>query len=205
MIRQLPLIPTILVVAAAGVMVWLGFWQLGRADEKAALIAEFETALADEERITFSGFDEDEALYSRAMFLCEEVIAISQRAGRNARGQSGYAQIATCETGGAKSYEPIELTDYVIERVDVSLGWSGVPTPVEWAGGEVIGRVAPPGEEYGRVVADPPLVGLQPLAKPDPNDLPNNHLAYAGQWFFFALTALVIYFFAVRSRLAKRD
>ena len=38
------------------------------------------------------------------------------------------------------------------------------------------------------------------LAPPDPGDLPNNHLMYAGQWFFFALTALVIYLLALRKR-----
>jgi surfeit locus 1 family protein len=29
-------------------------------------------------------------------------------------------------------------------------------------------------------------------------------MAYAGQWFFFALTALVIYFLAIRKKLAER-
>ena len=38
--RRIPLIPTILVIAAACVMVALGIWQLGRADEKGELIAE---------------------------------------------------------------------------------------------------------------------------------------------------------------------
>ena len=48
-----------------------------------------------------------------------------------------------------------------------------------------------------------PLAGLEPLAAPDPRDLPNNHLAYAGQWFFFALTALVIYILALRRRSTR--
>ncbi len=51
-----------------------------------------------------------------------------------------------------------------------------------------------------RVTATEPPSDLQPLAQPDPNDLPNNHLAYAGQWFFFAITALVIYWLAIRRR-----
>ena len=51
-----------------------------------------------------------------------------------------------------------------------------------------------------RLVADPPVAGLQPMARPDPGDLPNNHLTYAGQWFFFALTALIIYVLALRRR-----
>ena len=45
--------------------------------------------------------------------------------------------------------------------------------------------------------------GLKPLAPPDPNEVPNNHLMYAGQWFFFALTALVIYVLALRRK--RRD
>ena len=67
--------------------------------------------------------------------------------------------------------------------------------------GRVTGMVAP----GPRLVADPPVDGLFALARPDPSDLPNNHLSYAGQWFFFALTALVIYFIALRARMAKRD
>ena len=43
--RQIPIFPTILVVAAAGVMIALGIWQLGRADEKAAMIADFEASI----------------------------------------------------------------------------------------------------------------------------------------------------------------
>ena len=38
------------------------------------------------------------------------------------------------------------------------------------------------------------------MARPDPSDLPNNHLAYAGQWFFFAITAFIIYVLALRRR-----
>ena len=53
-----------------------------------------------------------------------------------------------------------------------------------------------------RIIANPPLAGLSANAVPDPSDLPNNHLAYAVQWFLFALTALVIYFLALRKRLA---
>ena len=42
--------------------------------------------------------------------------------------------------------------------------------------------------------------GLDQLAPPDPRDMPNNHLSYAVQWFLFALTALVIYFLALRKK-----
>lgn len=84
--------------------------------------------------------------------------------------------------------------------IEVALGWSRDPAAPSYDGGPVDGVV----DASGKIVADPALAGLEPLAKPDPNDLPNNHLAYAGQWFFFALTALVIYGFALKSRAAKR-
>ena len=87
-----------------------------------------------------------------------------------------------------------------IEYGDVVLGWSQSPEPVAWSGGWVAGTVVPTGELGFKIVADPPLAGLQPMAKPDPGDLPNNHLAYAGQWFFFALTALIIYVLALKRR-----
>ena len=78
------------------------------------------------------------------------------------------------------------------------LGWSRNPEVPVWSGGTVIGIIAP----GPRLVADPPLAGLQANARPDPADLPNNHLSYAVQWFLFAGVALVIYALAVRKRLA---
>jgi cytochrome oxidase assembly protein ShyY1 len=53
-----------------------------------------------------------------------------------------------------------------------------------------------------RLIADPPLAGLEANAVPDPASMPNNHFGYAIQWFLFALTALTIYVLALRKRLA---
>jgi surfeit locus 1 family protein len=89
-------------------------------------------------------------------------------------------------------------------EAEVALGWSREPrATVGWSGGGVVGFVAPAGEG-ARLVASPPLAGLAQLAPPDPNDLPNNHLAYAGQWFFFAATALAVYWLALRRRRQER-
>jgi len=101
--------------------------------------------------------------------------------------------------------EPVRLPDYVIEPADVVLGWSRSPDPVHWDGGLVLGTVVPSGELGFKIVADPPRADLEANATPDPKDLPNNHLAYAGQWFFFALTALVIYILALRRRERDAD
>ena len=48
-----------------------------------------------------------------------------------------------------------------------------------------------------------PLAGLAPNPGPDLSAIPNNHLAYAGQWFFFAAVAGIIYTLAVRRRITS--
>lgn len=188
-IRSIPVIATLIVIAAAIIMVMLGFWQLGRADEKNALLERYQATDRAGTPIAYPlGADALEAnLYRSVSASCETVEEISGRAGTNAVGAKGWAQIAQCRTEGIGSFE-------------VALGWSRAPSPPVYTGGEVTGILAP----GGKIVADPPLADLGPLAKPDPADLPNNHLAYAGQWFFFALTALVIYFIALRSRHRRR-
>ncbi len=50
------------------------------------------------------------------------------------------------------------------------------------------------------LVADTPAPGLLPTAEPDLSSVPNNHLAYAVQWFLFAGVAGVIYVLALRLR-----
>lgn len=195
-LRQLPIIPTIIVLAAVATMVALGFWQLGRADEKEALIAKYEKRLDDGEVFTGIPPSPLDHLYSQVSYDCGTVEAIGSKAGRNANGQSGFAHIARCHG----QY----LTKEQGTAIDVAIGWSRNPASPIWEGGSVVGTIGPGGELGWRIVASEPLAGLQPLAKPDPRDLPNNHLAYAGQWFFFALTALVIYFLAVRKELSER-
>ncbi len=190
-LRDLPIIPTILVVAAAATMVALGIWQIGRAEEKGALIAAYQNALAKETPIAWpkpEGYAD--ALYRNALVDCEKVRGFDSIGGKSARGRTGWVHIARCDHPG-------------MGAADVTMGWSLSTEPPAWEGGEVIGRVAPYGDTV-RLIPAEPVAGLDPLARPDPNDLPNNHIAYAGQWFFFALTALVIYFLALRSRTRRR-
>lgn len=189
--ERIPILPTIIVLAAAATMVALGIWQLGRADEKAALIAAYQTALEDDALIAWPLPDQyDAALYRRAKVDCEAVRGVDSIGGKSARGRTGWVHIARCQHRGGES-------------ADVTMGWSLGTTPPVWDGGEVTGRVAPYGDTV-RLIASEPVAGLEPLPRPDPNDLPNNHLAYTGQWFFFAMTALVIYFLALKSRGARR-
>jgi surfeit locus 1 family protein len=186
--RRLPLIPTIVVLAAVATMIALGVWQLQRAEWKDALLERFAQAQAMSSEVAWpaSPADYEGALYRHARINCARVHGIDAVAGRSEAGEAGWAHVARCQHDGPGT-------------ADVAIGWSRSPVSPEWDGGEVGGFIGP----YGRavkLVAAPPQAGLEQLAAPDPNDLPNNHLMYAFQWFFFALTALVIYWLALRRK-----
>ena len=186
--RRIPIIPTIIVALAVAVMVGLGFWQLDRKNEKEAMLARYAAAEQQAEPVPFplDPSAMDTALYRRSSLDCTSVLSQRTTPGRSEQGRTGIAQMARCSLAGGGEAE-------------IALGWTKAPQPISWDGGTVSGVVGPTGEE-ARLIADPPVAGLEPLVRPDPADIPNNHLAYAGQWFFFALTALVIYILALRSR-----
>jgi surfeit locus 1 family protein len=184
MSARIPIIPTIIVAAAVATMIALGVWQLGRMGEKADLLARYEAAASASDAVTFPmASDGASVWFRRSQVSCDKVFSIEAVSGTSLKGQKGWVQRATC------SVSPDQT-------VLVDLGYTRDIAKPAFAGGVVTGVIAP----GPRLVADPPLAGLQPMAKPDPGDLPNNHLAYAGQWFFFALTALVIYVLAIRRR-----
>jgi surfeit locus 1 family protein len=203
MLKRLPLIPTVLVLIAVGVMIRLGFWQIDRMHEKDAMVASFEAALA-QDGISPVQAHRPEAAYKRIQDNCTNPVPQSSVAGRNAKGEIGWAHVVRCTMGGppANPTEEEQAMKWVPYPVDVVLGWSRAPQDVQWTGGMVTGTVVPFGKLGYKVFADPPLAGLEANAKPDPRDIPNNHWSYAIQWFLFALVALVIYGLALRKRLA---
>ena len=196
MAQRIPVIPTIVVLIAVGIMVRLGFWQIDRMHQKEALLARYAAAerySSDVQPSQFGG-NRDAILYRHTAFTCSNVTVRSAIAGLSARGESGIAHTAQCQA--ARSIDIGEAS----APVTITLGWSSNPEPPQWQGGPVAGTIAPMGKTGVRVVADPPLAGLDANAKPDPKDLPNNHWSYAIQWFLFAATALVIYTLALRKR-----
>lgn len=185
MTNRIPIIPTVIVIAAVLTMIALGFWQLGRMEEKEALLSSYAAADDNSELVPFPTEGEGtDVLYRRSSVKCDTVLSVDASAGTSERGAKGWAQKALCKSGSSDA----ELLVY--------LGWSRTPEAPEWSGGLVEGVIGP----GPRLVAMPAQAGLEQLARPDPADLPNNHLAYAGQWFFFALTALAIYWLALRRR-----
>lgn len=187
--KRLPVLPTIVVAAAVATMLALGFWQLARKGEKEAMIARYSQAVELPGEVAFprTPAEIESALYRRSKVECDRITARRTVAGSGPSGESGLAQIVTCDLNGGGTSE-------------IALGLSRSPGPVAWRGGEVLGFVSNAGKGAVRLVAAPPVADLAPMARPDPRDLPNNHLAYAVQWFLFALTAVVIYALALRRR-----
>jgi surfeit locus 1 family protein len=185
MMRRIPIFPTLIVLAAVAVMVALGVWQLGRMAQKEALLARYAAAqtMSSEVDWPHNPARFEEVLFRHARITCQSVGSDRPRAGRSASGEAGWAHVFACDLGDGR-------------KADVVAGWSKQPASLTWAGGEISGVIAP----GGRLVADQPFAGLEANARPDPNDVPNNHWSYAVQWFLFALTALVIYVLALRKR-----
>jgi cytochrome oxidase assembly protein ShyY1 len=195
MIRRLPIIPTILVLAAVAVMIGLGIWQLQRARWKDGLVARYARAetLPPLEYPTVPLRDEQLPLFRHATGVCLRPVGQRAVAGRNRAGEPGYVHIVDCTTGAEGPGMSIEV------------GWSKDPNAkVNWSGGPVSGVIAPDRRMRMRLVAASAPPGLEPSATPSLSAIPNNHRSYALQWFAFALIALVIYGLAVRKRLRER-
>lgn len=189
---RVPILPTLLVVAAVAVMIALGLWQLDRARWKDALLAEHRGAAALPP-IAFPATPVEGRLplFRRATGDCLRPGARRAAAGSNRAGETGYVHIIDCRAGAA--------------TMPVVLGWSRNPNAqFNWAGGKVSGIIAPDRGQGIRLVADRSPAGLEPAAPPSVESIPNNHRSYAIQWFAFAAIALVIYVLALRGRRSAR-
>lgn len=205
--RRWPLIPTLLVLAAVAVMIALGVWQLQRKSEKEMLVALYQRNMAMASPVAYPELPpvSDALLFRKSSVVCLDPIRWDPRSGTDRKGKTGIRMVADCRTGAEG---PGVL-------VDVGIGDDFAPP--KWAGGTVRGTIVPGPEQptliermTGRamparamLVADVPVEELRPSAVPSADDTPNNHLAYAFQWFFFAIVALIIYILAVRRRLQR--
>lgn len=189
--RRVPVLPTLLVLIAVGIMVALGLWQLDRRQQKEALLARYASVRADSPAVAWpiEPHAFAQSLFRRATIDCRVEGKDNPVAGHNAQGATGWAHAFACVLPNGA-------------RAEVLIGWSRDLTARDWQGGTVTGTIAPGASGAVRLIADPPLAGLAANARPDPRDVPNNHLSYAVQWFLFAGVALVIYALALRKRLA---
>jgi surfeit locus 1 family protein len=186
---RLPVLPTVIVAAAAAAMVWLGVWQVQRAAWKKDLIARYET----NSRLPPVAWPavpsaDDNLLYRRATGFCLQPVAWREVAGRNLKDEPGWSHIASCRTGAEGP------------GMEVDVGWSTRPNAPQWRGGAVTGLIVQDRSHRIRLVAANAAPGLLTSAPPSPRDMPNNHIFYAIQWFCFAAAALIIYVLALRRR-----
>lgn len=190
--KRLPILATLLVAAAVAMMIGLGIWQLHRAQWKEALLARYE-ANSHPPPVAFPSVptpQDERLLFRRTTGFCPKPLSWSARSGRNRAGDAGWRHIALC---GNSAEGP---------GIAVDLGWSNNgDAPRGYAGGPVAGVIGSDRDHILMLVSDRPAPGLQPSALPSLDDIPNNHMAYAIQWFLFAGVAVLIYVLALRRRL----
>lgn len=189
MMKRIPVLPTMLVAAAVAVMVGLGIWQLHRAQWKNDLLTRYE-ANTDLPPIAFPKVptpQDERILFRRATGYCLQPASWTARSGRNRAGDAGWRHIALCRTGAEGP------------GMAVDMGWStSGDMPKDYRGGPVSGVIGSDRDHILLLVADQAAPGLMASAPPSLKDIPNNHFAYAVQWFLFAVLAVVIYILALK-------
>lgn len=203
-LRRLPLVPTLIVLLAVAAMIGLGVWQLQRLKQKDTAVAAYQANMARPAAAYPANPVDDAYLFRVLSGNCLRVVGWQVQGGKSAKGQAGWRHIATCATGA-------EGPGMVVD-----MGVSTTPdAKVDWKGGIVRGIATHEPDESrfverisGKamplrlmIVSESAAPGLTPSQPPEPTSVPNNHLAYAVQWFLFAGVALIVYGFAVRKRL----
>jgi surfeit locus 1 family protein len=203
-VKGIPLIPTLLVGLACAAMIALGVWQLERRGEKAGLLTLYRANLNKPEiNLPNLGPVADAVMFRKTTALCLSVKAWQVEGGRSSTGRTGFRWIAECSTGA-------EGPGLI---ADMGVAQDPKAKPV-WTGGTVSGRITREpdhgsliGKLFGAskvlrpmIVAETAPAGLLPSQPPDPDEVPNNHLAYAVQWFLFSAIAALIYVLALRRR-----
>ncbi|ODU20649.1 MAG: hypothetical protein ABS87_09915 [Sphingomonas sp. SCN 67-18] len=188
--KRIPILATVVVAAAIALMIGLGIWQLQRAQWKAGLLASY-AAAQHQPPIAWPVVPspKNPPLFRRSSAFCLQVTGWRSVSGRNLQQTPGWSHIASCRSGGGEG-----------PGFQAVMGWSTEPADPAWTGGMVEGVIAPDSQSIIRLVATNPAPGLVPSAPPSLEDIPNNHMAYAVQWFLFALIAAIIYVLALRRR-----
>ena len=196
--RRVPVVPTLLVALAVAAMIALGLWQLLiRLPEKEALLAQL-AANPAKPAIAFPSAPDDRLLFRRTSTLCSGPVRV-RLAGA---GKAGFRALADCAAGQTiqlgTTHDPMARPAW---RGGAATGYlSHVPDARPLIAGLWDRRPKPM-----MLIADTPPAGLARNTPPDLSAVPNSHLAYAVQWFFFAAVATVIYALALRRRLSSKS
>jgi cytochrome oxidase assembly protein ShyY1 len=200
MTKRVPIVATLIVVAAVAGMLWLGVWQLQRAKWKQGLLARYAKA----ERMPPIAFPtaplhtDQLPLFRYSTGVCLRPVGQRAIAGENRAGEPGYVHIVDCSTGAEGP------------GMSVEVGWSQDPNAkVNWKGGPVSGIIVPDRRSRIRLVASSAPPGLEPSKTPDVASAspitPAGHRGYAATWFALAAVALIIYALALRKRFKEKQ
>lgn len=184
-----PVLPTIMVLVMVPVMIALGVWQLKRAEWKQELLAELAASSSLAPVDLDDGGPPGRVSFRKARATCsagpQAPLAL---AGRSLGGAAGYSYRVRCRddilVDAGWSLRPDAAT-----RLTVDGAVSGIVLETPLAG-NIDARYL--------IVADAARAPLEPSAPPSLDTIPNNHRAYAMQWFLFAATLLVIFGVYVR-------
>ena len=194
---RLPIFSTLIVTLAVAIMIALGVWQLDRKQEKEAQLAQ----LAANRTLPAIAYPElgpldQNLLFRKSSVTCLSVEGWSVEAGKADDDKTGFRYIAQCATGAEGPGARVAIG--VGPKPDLKPAWTGgiIAGWIVMEGGDssLIERLAGQGTPATpMLVADTGQGGLKTPAVPSVESVPNNHLAYAVQWFLFAAIAAIIY------------
>ena len=202
--HRVPVIPTLVVALAVATMIGLGFWQLARLKQKEAALGIWRANMTLPQTAYPAMNPSDQRYLFRTLSAnCLRVTGWQVTGGRTRDDQPGWRHIATCASGAEG---PGFLVDAGVTR--------DPHARIDWKGGPVSGRATYEPDSHSfltrlaaktpplrlMIVAEQAAPGLTPSRPSDPSSVPNNHFAYAVQWFFFAGVAVIIYTLALRKR-----
>jgi surfeit locus 1 family protein len=212
--------PTLAVLALLPLLLWLGWWQLDRADQKQSLLASF--AAGDQTATALSGGLDTHSRYTRVRsegrFLTDRQILIDNM---TREGKAGYFVLTplVTESGAVlvnrgwipKTFGKGALPDVAVGgnprsvtgRMDhlprAGLALAAEPLPQEWP----MVMQFPTLEEIARETGLDLVPGMILLDDDQPDGYarqwkpmeigPERHLGYAVQWFALALTLVIIW------------
>ena len=204
MSARIPIIPTIITAAGILILCGLGKWQLDRRAWKHDLIERLAAApnlpevTPDEFRAAMMG--DVSIQYRRARIDCRAgpKKPYDLRPGSSASGDSGYYVVVSCRPNNrppdivavAGWTRRVDAKDQII-TLDHSLTGVIIENPYGTA----------PGRPRFMLIPDAAIPPLARPQQPSAADLPDNHLAYAGQWFGLAVALAAIYGLWLRRRI----
>ncbi len=201
--KRVPFWPTLMAFVMLTALVALGIWQLQRREWKHALIARLEAAQSLPPLQPVDYFKamagQSSVQYRRAELPCSpgRVLPYDLKGGSSIAGDGGYLVLVSCRPNRLPP-DIVAVAGWTI-RPDAAR----VPLDIDTVfKGLIIEK--PYGDAAGRpqfmLIPDTAVPPLQVSRMPTPEDLPDNHLSYAGQWFGLALSLLAIYGIWLRRR-----